>query len=75
MENDRYPLDASRGDDWRNNMKKKAWLVHVSMTCQDCGKEFEDYLNGQAVAAKHAKDHKHLVTGEIGLAVRYDGKQ
>lgn len=56
-------------------MKKRVWKVHTIGTCQDCGKNFDNYKNGQALAAKHAKDHKHLVHGEIGLAFRYDGRE
>jgi len=61
----------------RTVLKKSVWKVHIVGTCEDCGKEFQNYKNGQAVdslAAKHAKDHKHKVTGEIGLAFVYDGR-
>ena len=55
-------------------MKKKCWVVHVNATCQDCGKQFSYYKNGQALAAKHAKEKGHLVEGEVGLAFEYDGR-
>lgn len=55
-------------------MKKKIGVVHVFAECRDCGKMFESYKNGQALAAKHAKDHKHRVTGDIGLFFEYDGR-
>ena len=55
-------------------MKKEVWKVHCIAKCQDCGKEWQNYQNAQAVAAKHAKIHKHLVHGEIGLAFNYDGR-
>ena len=42
--------------------------------CVDCGKVFDNFKNGQALAAKHAKDMGHLVTGEVGLAFTYDGR-
>jgi len=56
-------------------MKKESWVIHVLMKCEDCGKKFENYKNGQALAAKHAKKYNHLVTGEIGIAVNYDGRK
>ena len=55
-------------------MNKEIEVVHVSAICQDCGKEFDNYKNGQALAAKHAKHYKHLVHGEVGLAFIYNGK-
>jgi hypothetical protein len=55
-------------------MIKKIWKVHTIAECQDCGEKFENYKNGQALAAKHAKRYKHLVTGEVGLAFEYNGK-
>ncbi len=56
-------------------MKKKIGVVHVSAECQDCGKRFDSHKNGQALAAKHAKDYKHTVFGEICLAFEYDEKE
>ncbi len=56
------------------NLKKRIGVTHVFGECRDCGKRFENYKNGQAVAAKHAKDKGHLVTGDIGLSFRYDGR-
>jgi len=55
-------------------MKKETWKVHAIARCEDCGKEFQNFINAQALAAQHAKKYKHLVTGEVGLAFRYDGK-
>jgi hypothetical protein len=54
-------------------MKKKTWKVHTIAKCDDCGMVFENYKNGQALAAKHAKSKGHVVRGEIGLAFEYDG--
>jgi hypothetical protein len=56
-------------------MIKKAWVTHVNATCEDCGAEFMNYKNGQALAAKHAKKYSHLVRGEVALAFEYDGRQ
>lgn len=55
-------------------MKKATWKVHTSAECQDCGKIFDNYKNGQALAAQHAKKYGHLVMGEVGLAFEYDGR-
>ena len=57
------------------DMKKQTWKVHTVATCEDCGKEFDNYKNGQALAAQHAKKYKHVVRGEVGLAFEYDGKE
>lgn len=56
-------------------MTKKIGVVHVKARCQDCEKEFDNHKNGQALAAKHAKKYKHLVSGEIGLAFEYNGRK
>jgi len=56
-------------------IKKSIGITAINAQCQDCGKVFQNYKNGQALAAKHAKDKKHLVLGEIVLAFRYDGRE
>lgn len=56
-------------------MEKKIGVVHVYARCEDCGKEFENYRNGQALAALHAKTHRHKVVGDVGLGFVYDGKK
>ncbi len=55
------------------NLKKQIGVTHVSAICEDCGKSFDNYKNGQALAAKHAKHYKHKVTGEVTLSFEYDG--
>lgn len=55
-------------------LKKSCWVVHVAATCEDCGKEFQSYKNGQALAAIHAKSKGHHVVGEVGIAFDYDGR-
>lgn len=57
----------------KQGMTKETWKVHAIATCEDCGKEFQNYKNAQAIAAQHAKKYKHLVMGEVGLAFKYDG--
>ena len=56
-------------------MKKQTWKVHAVVTCEDCGKEFQNYNNAQALAAIHAKKYGHLVVGEVGLHFEYDGRK
>ena len=56
-------------------MIKSTWKVHTIAQCQDCNWTTSNYKNGQAISAIHAKSHKHMVTGEIGLAFEYNGKE
>lgn len=56
-------------------MKKIIGVVHAVATCEDCGKEFQNYKNAQALAAQHAQKYKHLVEGEVGLFFTYDGRE
>lgn len=48
-------------------------LVHAIAECMDCGAKFQNYLNAQVLAAKHAKNYGHKVNGEIGLVFSYGG--
>ena len=50
-------------------------VIHAIFKCRDCGEEWQDYLIAQQQAAKHAKAKKHLVSGELGVSVIYDGKR
>lgn len=54
-------------------IKKSTWKVHAIARCQNCGVEFNNYKNAQALAAKHAQKYGHTVTGEVGLAFTYQG--
>ena len=56
-------------------MKQSIYKVHVVARCNDCDAVFEDYKNGQELAAKHAKSKKHCVTGEVGFAFVYNGRK
>jgi hypothetical protein len=56
-------------------MKKATWKVHIIAECQDCDWLTSNYKNGQAIAAIHAKSKHHRVTGEVGLAFEYDGRE
>ena len=55
-------------------VRKSIGVVHCVATCETCGAEFSSHKNGQALAAKHAKQKAHLVHGEVGLAFTYDGR-
>ena len=55
-------------------MDKEIWGKHNIATCEDCGKQFNRYKKGQALAAKHAKKYKHIVRGKVGLLYTYNGK-
>lgn len=50
-------------------------IVHAIFRCQVCGKEWTDYLTSQKAAAKHAKELKHYVTGEVAYFVTYGEKK
>ena len=43
--------------------------------CSVCGKEFLNYKNAQALAARHAKMTGHVVRGELGFAFVYGEKE
>ena len=55
-------------------MEKRLGVVHVIAECEDCDWKTQNHINGQAIAAKHAKGHKHKVHIEIGLNGYYDGR-
>lgn len=55
-------------------MKKTLGVVHIVAECKDCTWQTKSYKNGQAIAAKHAKKHKHLVNVDVGLMVVYNGR-
>ena len=52
---------------------RKYGVVHGIATCKDCGKEFQNHKNAQALASKHASDYGHTVNGEVGYAYTYVG--
>lgn len=56
-------------------MKKTIWVTHFIADCLDCDWHNELHKNGQALAAIHAKKHKHTISYEIGLHGTYDGKE
>jgi hypothetical protein len=47
------------------------WIVHCIATCQDCGKQWEDYLTARKQASAHHKQTGHNVRGEVGYAFKY----
>lgn len=56
-------------------VQKNIGVVHAIAIGKNCGVEFMNYRNAQALAAKHAKKYGHLVIGEVALAFEYDGRQ
>ena len=54
-------------------MKKKGGVIHVVAECEDCDWRTEEYKNGQAIAANHAKRWKHKVRVDVGLVFEYIG--
>lgn len=55
-------------------MKKSIWVIHFIANCKDCDWHNENYKNGQALSAKHAKKYRHLIHYVISLAGKYNGK-
>ena len=55
-------------------MKSKRILIHVILECKDCNYRTGS-LDGQHEAYLHAKKFKHLVTGEAGYAIKYNGRE
>ena len=58
----------------REKIKKSLWVIHLIAHCKDCDWKNENYKNGQALAAIHAKKNRHLVHYEIGFVGEYDGR-
>lgn len=56
-------------------IRKTFSVVHCVVECEDCGWTYELYTNAQALAAIHAKKHKHLVRGDLGICFCYDGRE
>ena len=56
-------------------MKYYYGVVHGQAGCRDCNWETESYKNAQALAAIHAKKHKHEVDGNLGVTFGYNGKE
>jgi len=46
-------------------------VVHAFVECETCGWTTHSYKNAQALAAQHARRHKHKVSGELGIAFSY----
>lgn len=56
-------------------MKTTKGLIHAVFECLDCGERWEDFTTAQEKAREHARKHKHVVQGDTGFGVTYDGKQ
>ena len=55
--------------------KMNSTLIHAIAHCLDCGKEFDCFKDGGKQARKHAKDFKHIVSGERAYSFKYNGKE
>jgi len=53
-------------------MKKTTWCVGAQAECQDCDWHSSNWINAQAVGAKHAKHHNHFVRVETTLVSYYN---
>ena len=53
----------------------KKHLVHFIAECTDCNWKTEDFMKGQRSASQHAQRYCHLVRGEEGYYVQYDGRK
>lgn len=56
-------------------MKKSFGVIGAKAECEDCDWKTESYKNAQAIAARHAKYHKHKVNIEVVNAGTYDGRE
>ena len=59
----------------KENMKRNFRKTHTIADCEDCDWGTQNYKNGQAIAAIHAKSKKHKVHVEVGLGGYYDGRE
>ena len=53
-------------------MRHQYGVVHGFAHCETCGWETYSYKNAQALAARHAKAHKHRVVFELGIDGWYE---
>jgi hypothetical protein len=54
-------------------MKHHFGVIHAIANCSDCDWQTQSYKNAQAIAAKHARHHKHKVFLEWAMGGFYDG--
>ena len=47
-------------------------IIGAIFACQQCGREWQDYLTAQDAARRHANSTGHQVTGEVVLWVQYN---
>lgn len=56
-------------------METTKGVIHAIFECCDCGKIWEDFITARKKAYQHARKYKHIVKGDIGYGVIYNGKQ
>lgn len=49
--------------------------VHAVASCTVCGKEWTNYHTATDLAAKHARDTGHYVTGEVAYAMAWGSQR
>ena len=54
-------------------MRHTGGTVHGIGNCQTCGWHTESYKNAHAIAAQHARKHKHVVSVEVAYNYTYFG--
>ena len=55
-------------------MNKSLGVVHAMAESKNCGWGSQNYMNAQALAAKHAKHYHHKVVVEVTLSGFYDAR-
>ena len=55
-------------------INKEFTIAMARAECLDCNWTTESAKNAQAIAAKHAKKHRHKVRVEVGMAGYYNGR-
>lgn len=55
-------------------MKSTKWVIHAILSCQDCKGYWDNYKTAQTQARLHAQKTGHVVRGEVGYGIRYDGR-
>jgi hypothetical protein len=52
--------------------EKHSHVIHAIFKCQECDWKYENYIDGDKKAYKHASKTGHFVRGEIGYSVTYN---
>lgn len=55
-------------------MTRRYGVIHAVVECEDCDWVAKNYKNAQANASVHARKYQHKVSGDIGIAIEYNGR-